>query len=137
MSVTRRKRLRVFRRIFGFHGFRESLLLALNGIAYLFLYHRNMRIIFLTGIAAFLAGVYFKLSGSELTILCLTITCVFMAEMFNTAIEMTIDMFTRKYRVLIKLVKDIAAAVVLIASLNAVAVGIALFGRRLLNLLAG
>jgi diacylglycerol kinase (ATP) len=122
---------KVFRRIFGFHGFLESLKIAVTGVVYLFLYHRNMRIIFLSGIAAFLLGVYFRLKGIELVALCITITLVFMAEMFNTAIEMVIDMSTRKYHTLIKLVKDIAAAVVLIASLNAVAVGIVLFGKKI------
>lgn len=121
------------RRIFGFHGLGESLKIAATGIVYLFLYHRNMRIIFLSGIAAFLLGVYYKLKGIELVALCITITLVFMAEMFNTAIEMIIDMSTRKYHTLIRLVKDIAAAVVLIASLNAVAVGIILFWRRIFN----
>ncbi|HOW42897.1 MAG TPA: diacylglycerol kinase family protein [Candidatus Omnitrophota bacterium] len=128
------KRYRIFRRIFQFHGFWESLRLAFNGLLYLFLYHRNMRIIFLCGIAAFLLGIYCALTGLELVTLCLTITMVFMAEMFNTAIEMTIDMFTRKYKILIKLVKDIAAAVVLIASLNAIAVGVILFGRKIVSL---
>jgi diacylglycerol kinase len=120
-------RLKVFRRIFRFHGFRDSLWIAANGIAYLFLYHRNMRIIFLMGIAAFLAGIHFRLRGIELVALCITITAVFMAEMFNTAIELMIDMTSRKYHTLIKLVKDIAAAVVLLTSLNAVAVGVILF----------
>ncbi len=90
-----------------------------------------MRIIFLAGIAAFLLGVYYKLKGIELVALCITITLVFIAEMFNTAIEMIIDMSTGKYHILIKLVKDIAAGVVLIASLNAVAVGIVLFWKRI------
>jgi diacylglycerol kinase (ATP) len=125
------KRIKVLRRIFGFHGLGESFKIAATGIVYLFFYHRNMRIIFLSGIAAFLLGVHCRLRGIELVALCITITLVFMAEMFNTAIEMVIDMSTRKYHTLIKLVKDIAAAVVLIASLNAVAVGIILFWRRL------
>jgi len=125
------KRMKVFRRIFRFHGFREALWIAVNGIAYLFLYHRNMRIIFLSGIAAFLFGVHCRLKGIELAALCITITLVFMAEMFNTAIEMMIDMSTRKYHTLIKLVKDIAAGVVLIAALNAVAVGVILFWRHI------
>ena len=86
-----------------------------------------MRIIFLCGLAAFLAGVYYRLRGIQLVSLCITITVVFMAEIFNTAIEMIIDMTTRKYHTLIKLVKDIAAAVVLISSFNAVAVGFILF----------
>lgn len=125
---------RVFRHIFRFHGLRESFAIALKGIGYLFLYHRNMRIIFMGGIAAFLLGIYLRLNGIELVALCITITLVFVAEIFNTAIEMMIDMFTSKYHTLIKIIKDIAAAVVLIASLNAVAVGYILFARRLFNL---
>ena len=129
------KRFKIFRRIFKFHGFFESMRIALNGIAYLLLFHRNMRIIFLSGIAAMLAGIVCKLRGTELAILFLTITAVFMAEMFNTAIEMIIDMLTKKYHTLIKLIKDIAAAVVLIASLNAIGVGIILFGKHFWNML--
>lgn len=124
-------RKRVLKHIFRFNGFLKSMRLAINGVAYLFLYHRNMRIMFMFGVAAFLLGVYLKFSGLELIALCITITLVFMAEIFNTAVEMMIDMTTRKYHVLVKLVKDIAAAVSLIACLNAVAVGYALFVRRL------
>jgi diacylglycerol kinase (ATP) len=124
------KKLKVFRRIFRFHGFFDSLKIALNGIAYLFLYHRNMRIIFLCGIVSFLLGIYFKLRGIELIALCITCTLVFMAEMFNTAIELVIDMSTRKYHTLIKLVKDIAAAVVVIAAVNALGVGYVLFSKH-------
>lgn len=90
-----------------------------------------MRIIFLLGLGAFFLGLYFKLKGIELVALCITITLVFMAEIFNTAIELMIDMFTDKYHILIKLVKDIAAAVVLLASLNAIAVGYILFVKKL------
>ncbi|MCX5710602.1 MAG: diacylglycerol kinase family protein, partial [Candidatus Omnitrophica bacterium] len=67
----------------------------------------------------------------ELIALCVTITLVFMAEIFNTAIEMLMDMITTKYHMRIKLVKDIAAAVVVVTCLNAVAVGYVLFIRRL------
>jgi diacylglycerol kinase (ATP) len=121
---------KIIRRIFRFRGLKESFKLAVNGIVYLFLYHRNMRIIFTIGILAFLLGLYLKLSAIELVALCITITVVFVAEIFNTAIEMTMDMVKVKYHTLIKLVKDIAAAVVLLASLNALAVGYILFVRR-------
>jgi diacylglycerol kinase (ATP) len=129
--------MKVLRRIFKFRGFAESFKVAFTGIAYLFLYHDNMRIIFLSGITAFLMGIAFKLRGLELAVLCITISVVFIAEMFNTAIELIIDMSTRKYHTLIKLVKDIAAAVVLIASLNAVAVGVILFAPRVIKLVRG
>jgi diacylglycerol kinase (ATP) len=125
--------MKVFRRIFKFHGFRESLNIAIKGLVYLFLYHRNMRIIFLCGLTAFAGGLYFHLKGIELVALCITITLVFMAEMFNTAIETMLDVSNQKYHPLIKLVKDISAAVVLIASLNALGVGFVIFGRRLFN----
>lgn len=124
-------RFKTFRHIFKFRGFKDSLILAIKGIAYLFLYHRNMRIIFLSGLGAFILGLHLQLNGIELVALCITITLVFMAEIFNTAIELMIDMFTDKYHTLIKLVKDIAAAVVLLASLNALAVGFVLFAKRL------
>jgi len=123
-------RIKVFRHIFRFEGFMGSLKLAIKGIGYLFLYHRNMRIIFMLGIAVLLLGLHFNLKGIELVALCITVTLVFMAEIFNTAIEMMIDMFIDKYHTLVKLVKDIAAAVVLLASLNAIAVGYILFVRK-------
>jgi diacylglycerol kinase (ATP) len=123
----------IFRNIFKFHGFVESLKIAAKGIVYLFLYHRNMRIIFMLGIAAFLLGLYLELKGIELVALCITIAIVFVAEIFNTAIELIIDEFKSREDTRIKLVKDIAAAVVLLASLNALAVGYILFAKKLLT----
>jgi len=122
---------KVLRHIFRFRGFTESLKLASIGIIYLLRYHRNMRIIFLSGAAAFILGIYFELNGIELVVLLITITLVFVAEIFNTAIELIIDTSIKKYHTLVKLVKDIAAAVVLITSLNAIAVGCILFAKKL------
>lgn len=124
-------RTKVFRHIFRFDGFLGSAKLAIKGILYLFLYHRNMRIIFMLGIASLLLGFYLGLKGIELVALCITVTLVLIAEIFNTAIEMMMDMFTEKYHTLVKLIKDISAAVVVLASLNAVAVGYILFVRKL------
>jgi diacylglycerol kinase (ATP) len=122
---------KILRHIFKFRGLIESFKFAFAGIYYLFLYHRNMRIIFMLGFAVMLLGLYFQLKGIELVALLITITVVFTAEIFNTAIEMLMNMLTTKYHVRIKLVKDIAAAVVLLASLNAIAVGYILFVRKL------
>jgi len=124
-------RKKVFRHVFRLHGIVESFRIAFKGLLYLFLYHRNMRIIFMLGFAAFLAGICFQLKGIEIVILCITITSVFMAEMFNTAIEMVMNMLTTKYHLRIRIIKDIAAAVVLLASLNALVVGYVLFVRKL------
>jgi diacylglycerol kinase (ATP) len=120
-----------FRNIFKVRGFRNSLAIACKGIIYLFLYHRNMRLIFLVGILAFLAGVILKLKGLELAVLCITITLVFMAEIFNTAIELLLDAVTEQYHTKIKIIKDIAAGVVVLSCLNAIAIGCALFLRKI------
>lgn len=122
---------KIFREVFKFRGFKKSFTYALQGIWYLFFYHRNMRIIFLFGILAIGLGFFLKLKGIELVALSITITFVFIAEMLNTAIELLVDLFTDKYHPLLKVILDISAAVVLIASINAVAVGYVLFARKL------
>lgn len=119
------------RKVFKMNNFPKSLRIALKGIIFLFLYHRNMRIIFLCGLAAALLGVYFNLKGIELIALCITITLVFMAEIFNTAIEMLMNIISEEYNTRIRIVKDIAAGIVLVTCINALLIGYALFLRRL------
>jgi len=126
-------RFKLIKDIFRSRRFMESLKIASKGLVYLFLYHRNMRLIFMLGLLALSLGFYFGLKGIELVALCITVTLVFMAEIFNTAIELMMDMLTQEYKVKIRLVKDIAAAVVLIASLNSLAVGYILFIRRMVR----
>jgi len=126
---------KVFRDIFKFHPLKKSFSYAFQGIWYMFLYHRNMRLIFLCGLAAFLFGVWLNLSRLELIMLTLNIVIVFIAEMFNTAIELIINMFTDKYHILIKIIKDICAGVVLLACLNALFIGYLLFFKKITYLL--
>lgn len=54
-----------------------------------------------------------------------------MAEIFNTAIELMMNTITEKYHTKVKLVKDIAAAVVVLTILNSLVVGYILFVRKL------
>ncbi len=124
-------RNKVFRDILKLTGFRESFKNAGKGIIYLFLYHRNMRIIFLMGAVALLLGFYFNLKGIELIALCITVTLVFMAEIFNPAVELMMNTITDKYNIKIKLIKDIAAGIVVITCLNAAVIGYVLFIRKL------
>ena len=78
-------------------------------------------------IAALAIGV----SKLELIALLLAIAFVLIAEMINTAIEGAIDVATTSFDPMAKLAKDIAAGAVLIATVNAVAVGYLVFaGQR-------
>jgi len=108
---------------------------AFQGALYLFIYHRNMRIIYISGIAALTAGVILGLSGFRMAILLVTISLVYTAEMFNTGIEVAMDIISTQYHSKVKIIKDIAAAAVLVASVNAVFVGYILFGKKIYNLL--
>lgn len=124
---------KITRNILGSGSFLKSLGIAFRGIMYLFLYHRNMRFIFLIGIFVFILGLLIDLKGIELAALCVTITLVFMAEIFNSAIEMMMDAITDKYHTKIRLIKDIAAGIVVLACLNSVAVGYILFIRKMVR----
>ena len=61
----------------------------------------------------------------------LPVTCglVFGAEMFNTVIEMGVDLLTRRQHPMAKAAKDVAAGAVLVTAIAAVAVGGVSLGR--------
>lgn len=61
----------------------------------------------------------------------ISITLIWVAELFNTAIESCVDMVTKEYNPLAKKAKDIAAGAVLITSINALFVGYIVFERRI------
>jgi len=106
----------------------ESFNAAIEGFVYVFKSQRNMRLHFLMGLFAFLLGIILNFSYIELMILCLTIAFVLFAEMFNTAVEFTVDLVTsREYHPLARIVKDIGAGAVLLSALTAVIVGYTLF----------
>ena len=67
----------------------------------------------------------------ELIALLISITFVLIAEMINTAIEGAIDVATTSFDPMAKLAKDIAAGAVLIAAINAVAVGYLVFSGKI------
>ncbi|MBI4845451.1 MAG: diacylglycerol kinase [Candidatus Omnitrophica bacterium] len=105
----------------------ESFNYAIEGFLYVLKTQRNMRLHFLCSIIALLMGVYFNFSKSELILLLLTICFVFLAEMFNTAVELVIDLITNEFHPLARIIKDICAGAVLVAAVNAVFVGYLLF----------
>jgi diacylglycerol kinase (ATP) len=100
---------------------------AFEGIIHVLRTQRNMRIHFAIAVAVLIAGLAVGISKLELIALLLAITFVFIAEMINSALEHAIDVSTTSFDPLAKLAKDIAAGAVLIASVNAVAIGYLVF----------
>lgn len=93
------------------------------GIYDLFRQENNAKIHLLAAGAVFITGIWFKLSVTEWCLITIQIALVWSAEAFNTAIEKLADTVTSDYHPSIKIVKDVAAAGVLILAISAVIVG--------------
>ncbi|NLJ78099.1 MAG: phosphatase PAP2 family protein [Tissierellia bacterium] len=109
----------------------ESFNYAVSGIIYALKSERNMRIHLIMAGIAILMSLFFDFSKAEFLLLFFAITFVLMAEMFNSAIEKTVDLVTDEFKPLARLAKDIAAGAVLIAAVNSLVVGYLLFFNRL------
>lgn len=105
----------------------ESFNYAISGIVETVRTQRNMRIHLFAALCVLLACFLFDISKSEFLILTITITMVVVAEIINTAIEVTIDMSTNHYHPLAKIAKNAAAGGVLIAAINSLIVGYIIF----------
>ena len=105
----------------------ESFNFALEGIIHVLRTQRNMRIHFLAAVVVLIAALWSGVDKLELIALLLSISFVLIAEMINTAVEASVDVATTSFDPLAKLAKDIAAGAVLIATVNAAAVGYLVF----------
>jgi diacylglycerol kinase (ATP) len=111
----------------------ESFNYAFEGIIHVLRTQRNMRIHFAIAIAVLIAGLAVDVSRLELIALLLAIAFVLIAEMLNTALEAAIDVATTSFDPMAKLAKDIAAGAVLIATVNAIAIGYLVFSGQVAN----
>jgi len=115
---------------------RKSFICAFSGIVETIKNERNFKIHILAAICALGLAIFLKISVIEFICLLFSITMVLSAELLNTAIEAAVDMFTGgRFNPLAKAAKDAAAGAVLITSLNAVAVGVAVFFKKLIDLI--
>ena len=74
-----------------------------------------------------LLGFYFKLNLIEWCFITLAISLVIGAELFNTAIETTVDLAMPEKNEKAKLAKDVSAAAVLVCAITAAIVGLIIF----------
>jgi diacylglycerol kinase (ATP) len=109
----------------------ESFNYAFEGIIHVLRTQRNMRIHFAIAVVVLVAALFVGVSKTELIALLIAISFVLITEMINTAIEGAIDVATTSFDPMAKLAKDIAAGAVLIASVNALAIGYLVFARKL------
>ncbi len=116
----------------------SSLQFALTGILTAFRYERNMRKHALSTVLAVAAGLIFQISKYDWLWLFLVIFLVFMAELFNSAIENVVDLAADyQFHMRAKRAKDMAAGAVLVISGFAVVVGLFIFLPRIWGLIFG
>ncbi len=109
----------------------ESFNYSFEGIIHVLRTQRNMRVHVVIATAVLIAAVALGVSKLELIALLLSIAFVLIAEMINSAIEGAIDVSTTAFDPMAKLAKDIAAGAVLIAAVNAIAVGYLVFSGQI------
>lgn len=105
----------------------DSFNFAFEGVVHVLRTERNLRLHFAIAVGVIVAAVAFDVTRFELMALLLSISFVLIAEMLNSAIEAAVDLATDAFHPLAKLAKDVAAGAVLIAAVNATAVGYLVF----------
>lgn len=93
--------------------------------------HNTWIHLFLTALAVLL-GAVFRITPGEWLALIIVIALVWMAELFNTCIEKIMDFLSREKHPQIKIIKDMAAAAVMIAAIAAVLIACIIFIPKLL-----
>ncbi len=110
----------------------KSFVYAFEGVIY-FIKHEAQALIHLIAIVAVIgAGYWFNISLTEWIAVVFAIGIVVSAEMLNTAIEKLTDMVSPQINEQAKIVKDLAAGAVLIASLTAFIIGLIIFLPKIL-----
>lgn len=93
-----------------------------------------MRIHIIAAVLACIAGFYFEISSVEWVVIILCIVLVISFELINTAIEELCNMVHPEHHPIIKKVKDIAAAAVLVAAIGSVVAALIIFIPKLNSL---
>lgn len=100
---------------------------AFTGLTIAWREESSFRVQVVGAFAVLLFARFLNLSGVEFAVVVLTISFVFTAEVFNTALEELCDKFQPTQDPHIAKIKDLAAAAVLLSSIGAVIVGVIIF----------
>lgn len=112
---------------------RDSFQNAWAGIKYALTTQRNIKIHISAAVIVLILCWLLEVSRLDFLFIVVAIALVFTAEMVNTAVEKTVDLFMSTYHPLAKIAKNVAAGAVLIAAVNAVITGLLVLGIPLLR----
>lgn len=109
------------------HSLTASFGYALAGLASAIKTERNLRIHLVAMTLALIIGIALHLSVIEWCLIVILCGLVISAELFNTAIEKSLNVVTRQYNAEVKRIKDIAAGAVFVMAIAAAAIGLIIF----------
>ena len=108
---------------------------AVNGVLSSFKSERNMKIHFIIMAIVIVLGILLNINAREWITCIILFGIVISAELFNTAIETTIDIIIKEKDEKAGLAKDISAGAVLILAISSTIIGIIIFIPKIINFL--
>lgn len=110
--------------------------IAAFGFAFSGLWHAistqiNLKVHISIAILAIALGIVLHISAVEFAIIFLAIAGVLITEMFNTVIELCVDLASPAYHPLAKIAKDVAAGAVLLSAIMSIIIALFIFGPHL------
>jgi len=117
------------------NGIRAAFGNAFLGFHYALTTERNLKLHFIAGLLVIITGFLLRLSLLEWCLILITISAVVVAELFNTAIEYTVDLASPEKHEIARRAKDISAAAVLVVAACAVIIGLIIFLPKLIPLI--
>jgi rRNA maturation RNase YbeY len=117
------------------NGLRSSFGNATQGFLTALQSEKNLKFHFAAGLLVLMASYFLHISTTEWGLVILTIAAVIVSELFNTAIETTVDLASPERNDLAKKAKDISAAAVLTIAFASIVIGLVIFLPKILNLL--
>ncbi len=100
---------------------------AFTGIAYAFSTQINFKVHIVSAVTVCVLGYYCGLNNTEWLWISAAILLVLIAELFNTAIEVLVDMVSPGYHPKAGIIKDLASAAVLVTGILALIIGLVIF----------
>jgi len=107
--------------------FKKSFSHAMRGLRYVVNHEKNFQNQMAIALIVLIFMIYFSVTRAEAVVLLLVIAGVLVMELFNTVMERVVDILKPRIHPYARLIKDLMAASVLIASLLAIVIGILIF----------
>ncbi len=112
---------------FSWHARIRSFSYSFSGLVQLLKNEHNARIHLVLTLITVMLSIIYNVNSLELVALLIVVAIVWIAELFNTCIEKTVDFITTERLPAIKLIKDMASAAVLISLICAYITGCIIF----------